>query len=164
MQNLTIAKSKIFDEHHFQSKRQVWRFRQQKVVFTNGCFDVLHLGHIHYLANAADLGDCLVIGLNTDRSVRQLKGEGRPVKDQETRSMLLASLHFVDGVLLYDEESPLELIRFAEPDVLVKGSDYPKKDIVGADHVESYGGEVRTIDFLEGHSSSDLIKAIQAGE
>lgn len=134
------------------------------MVFSNGCFDVLHLGHIHYLASAADLGDCLVIGLNTDRSVRQLKGNARPVQDQETRSILLASLEFVDAVLLFDEETPYELIRFVKPDVLVKGSDYNKEEIVGADYVESSGGEIRTIDYLEGYSSSDLINSIRMDE
>ena len=161
MQTLETIKSRIFDRERFQRKRHLWRFRQQHVVFTNGCFDILHNGHIHYLCNASDLGDRLVIGLNTDRSVRQLKGAARPVNDEQSRSMVMASLHFVDAVLLFDEETPLDLIRFVEPDVLVKGADYQKEEIVGADFVESRGGEVRTIDFLEGYSSSEVIEKIR---
>ncbi len=162
MENLAIIKSKIFSREDFQPKRHLWRFRKQKVVFTNGCFDLLHLGHIHFLAQAADLGDRLVIGLNTDGSVQRIKGANRPVKDEETRATILAALHFVDAVLMFDEDTPDSLIRFVEPDVLVKGADYDEKDIVGADFVQNHGGEIKTLELLPGHSSSAMIDTVRS--
>ena len=163
MENLAIIRSKIFNREDFQPKRHVWRFRKQKVVFTNGCFDLLHPGHIHYLAKAADYGDHLVVGINSDRSVQRIKGANRPVKDETTRSTILAALHFVDAVLIFDEDTPYELIRFVEPDVLVKGGDYHENDIVGADFVRKNGGEISVIDLLEGHSSSDIMHKVRSG-
>ena len=114
-----------------------WRFKE-KIVFTNGCFDILHRGHIEYLAQAAGLGQKLVIGLNTDASVKRLKGDKRPVNNQEARALLLASLLFTDKIIFFDEDTPLELIRFIQPDILVKGSDYNHEDIVGYDIVGPY--------------------------
>lgn len=136
-----------------------------KIVFTNGCFDILHKGHVTYLSKAADLGDHLVVGLNSDASVKRLKGEGRPVKDEESRAFILASLECVSAVILFEEDTPLELIEKIRPDVLVKGGDYDPsctdsndpKYIVGSDFVRSYGGEVQTISFVDGHSSTKLI-------
>ena len=130
------------------------------VVFTNGCFDMLHLGHLHLLTEAATLGDILIVGLNTDQSVRQLKGKDRPVNDEYTRAALLASFSFVDRVVLFDEETPIELIKSMRPDILVKGGDYRKEDIVGFKEVTSAGGTVITVPLLEGYSSSSLIKKI----
>lgn len=137
-------------------------FREShKLVFTNGCFDILHRGHIHLLSSAKELGDKLVIGLNTDVSVKILKGKNRPVKDEITRAEILASLTMVDFVILFNEETPLELIQLLKPDVLVKGGDYKIEGIVGYDIVSSYGGSVCTIPFLEGFSSSSLIDKIE---
>ncbi|MBN1132546.1 MAG: D-glycero-beta-D-manno-heptose 1-phosphate adenylyltransferase [Bacteroidales bacterium] len=131
------------------------------VAFTNGCFDILHRGHIYYLSKIREKADILIIGLNSDNSVHRLKGPGRPVQDQQTRAEILASLFFVDFVILFAEETPIRLITLIRPDLLVKGGDYRAEDIVGYEEVTSYGGRVETIPFLEGYSSSDLIKRIK---
>jgi rfaE bifunctional protein nucleotidyltransferase chain/domain len=135
----------------------MWKFQGRKVVFTNGCFDILHRGHIEYLSKARDCGDVLIIGLNTDASVRRLKGEKRPVQDEQTRALILASLRFVEGVVLFDEDTPYDLISFLKPDVLVKGGDYSRETIVGADVVEASGGEVVVIPLVEGYSTSGIL-------
>jgi rfaE bifunctional protein nucleotidyltransferase chain/domain len=133
-------------------------FRQNhRIVFTNGCFDLLHRGHVHYLFEAREMGDHLVVGLNSDASVTRLKGEGRPVNDQRSRAEILASLVFVDRVILFPEDTPLNLIRSIKPDLLVKGGDYKKEEIVGFEEVSSWGGEVRIIPILEGYSTSSMI-------
>lgn len=138
------------------------QFRQEnRLVFTNGCFDILHQGHLHLISAARALGDKLIIGLNTDDSVKRLKGKNRPIKDQDTRAMILASLVYVDYVILFDEDTPLELIRQIKPNILVKGGDYKIEDIVGYDIVTAYGGSVQTIPFLEGFSSSSLIDKLR---
>ncbi len=157
---LNIIKEKILSDESLHRKLAFWRFRDYRVVFTNGCFDILHLGHIDYLARASELGDVLVVGLNTDKSVRALKGPPRPLQDETSRSLLLASLSFVSAVVLFDEETPLELIRVVQPDVLVKGSDYRPEEIVGHDLVTGGGGTVETIDFVEGYSTSAIIKKL----
>lgn len=137
-------------------------FRESyKIVFSNGCFDILHRGHIHLLIAAKVAGDKLVVGLNTDNSVRILKGESRPVKDEITRAEILAAIAVVDYVILFDEETPFELIKELRPDVLIKGGDYKIEEIVGHDIVSSYGGKVSTIPFLEGISSSALIDKLE---
>jgi rfaE bifunctional protein nucleotidyltransferase chain/domain len=144
-------------------KRQLatWRFFQKKIVFTNGCFDIVHLGHIDYLSQAKKLGDKLLIGLNTDESVRQIKGIRRPVADQDSRAVFLASLRFVDGVILFNETTPYNLIREIIPEILVKGSDYQIENIVGADIVSESGGRIVTIQFLEGYSTTGIIEKIK---
>ena len=131
-----------------------WRFKDFRIVFTNGCFDIIHLGHIDYLAKAADLGDKLFIGLNTDASTRRLKGPTRPINDEYSRAMILASFSFVDAIVLFDEETPYELIKTIQPDILVKGADYKPEDIVGYDIVTAKGGRVETLDYLPGYSTS----------
>jgi rfaE bifunctional protein nucleotidyltransferase chain/domain len=134
------------------------KFRKGKqVVFTNGCFDLLHRGHIYYLSRARALGDVLVVGLNSDASVKMLKGPGRPVNRQEARAEVLGALAFVDYILIFEEETPLNLINWLEPDILVKGGDYQVEDIVGYQEVISRGGRVETIPLLEGYSSSSII-------
>ncbi|MDX9891011.1 MAG: D-glycero-beta-D-manno-heptose 1-phosphate adenylyltransferase [Bacteroidales bacterium] len=130
----------------------------QKIVFTNGCFDIIHLGHIQYLAQARELGDLLVVGLNTDLSVKRLKGESRPVNPEFARAIVLAALQFVDFVILFDEDTPLNLIHTISPDFLVKGGDYSIDQIVGADFVIKKGGKVITLPFVEGFSSSNIIQ------
>ena len=139
----------------------MWRFRNEKIVFTNGCFDILHRGHIEYLAKAAALGTRLIVGLNTDASVRRLKGDARPVNDEDARALALASLVFVDEVILFDTDTPRELIEFVQPDVLVKGGDYRPEDIVGHDVVEARGGEVVTIPLVEGYSTTSIIERMK---
>lgn len=137
-----------------------WRFKSEKIVFTNGCFDILHRGHVEYLAKAAALGTKLVIGLNTDASVRRLKGESRPVNDQEARAIILSSLIFTDRIIFFEEDTPLELIRYIQPDILVKGSDYKPEDIVGYDIVKAKGGDVITIDLTEGFSTTAILERV----
>lgn len=156
-----IIRSKIFDlsaHDALQKRLNYWRFKDKKLVFTNGCFDVLHLGHIDYLSKAAELGDILIIGLNTDASVSAIKGPDRPVNTQHARAALLASLFFVDAVVLFDEQTPLSLITSVQPDVLVKGSDYREKDIVGYDLVIAKDGKVIVIDLLESYSTTNIIQ------
>lgn len=138
-----------------------WQSGSNKVVFTNGCFDLLHRGHVDYLAKAADCGNKLVIGVNTDASVSKLKGPQRPIQDEASRLQILASLQCVDAVILFDQDTPYELIRKLAPDVLVKGSDYQPERIVGYDLVTARGGEVKTIDFLEGFSTSNIERKIR---
>lgn len=133
------------------------RLHQQKIVFTNGCFDILHCGHVTYLAQARQMGDLLVVGLNSDASVRRLKGPERPVNDEQSRALLLAALEMVDYVVLFEEDTPYNLILKVKPDLLVKGGDYDIDNIVGADFVRQRGGEVRTIPFVQGFSSSSII-------
>jgi rfaE bifunctional protein nucleotidyltransferase chain/domain len=131
------------------------------VVFTNGCFDILHRGHVQYLCQAASYGDVLVVGLNSDSSVRELKGAGRPLQDQESRLTILASLFFVDFVILFHEDTPLELISKIFPDILIKGGDYKIEEIAGHEVVERNGGKVITIPFLKGYSTTSIIEKLR---
>lgn len=134
----------------------------KKVVFTNGCFDILHRGHVEYLAQARDLGDVMVLGLNTDASVkRQGKSPKRPINKEETRATILAGLEFIDAIILFDEDTPYELIKFVQPDVLVKGDDYKAEDIVGYDIVTKKGGKVITIPLVKGFSTTGLISKMK---
>ncbi len=143
-------------------KRALSRERRagRKIVFTNGCFDVLHVGHVRYLKQARSLGDALVVGLNADASVRRLKGPGRPVNGQKERAEVLSALESVDYVTFFSEAAPEKLIRALRPDVLVKGGDWKKKDIVGGDFVESTGGQVRSLPFVKGFSTTGTLKKI----
>lgn len=138
------------------------QFIGKKVVFTNGCFDVLHRGHFDYLQAAADLGDILIVGLNSDASVKRLKGENRPLNNQDDRAMALASLVYVDAVIIFDEDTPLELITRVKPNVLTKGGDYTIDTIVGASYVKDLGGEVVVIPFTEGYSTSSILEKIKS--
>lgn len=137
------------------------RPRTETVVFTNGCFDILHRGHVSYLTQARALGDRLVVGLNDDASVRRLKGAGRPVVSQDDRAYVLAALACVDAVTLFDEDTPAELIAALLPDVLVKGGDYSPEQVVGRDIVESHGGRLVLIPFVAGRSTTDILQRIQ---
>jgi len=132
----------------------------ERVVFTNGCFDILHHGHIHYLFEASSFGQCLIVGLNSDRSVRTIKGKGRPLLPQRARAELLAALCFVDGVVIFDEDNPLAIIEYLMPQVLVKGADWPEDEIVGADIVKQAGGEVQRIPLVPGISTTEIIRRV----
>lgn len=136
------------------------RNESHNVVFTNGCFDVLHRGHVTYLAAARDLGDCLVVGLNSDASVKRLKGENRPINNENDRALVLAALSFIDYIILFEEDTPKNLIEQVRPDILVKGGDYKIEDIVGADFVQKNGGKVLTIPFVDGYSSTKIINVL----
>jgi rfaE bifunctional protein nucleotidyltransferase chain/domain len=151
--------SKVFESgESFQKKLNLWRFKDYKVVFTNGCFDLVHPGHIDTLTTAKAFGDKLIVGLNSDSSVSNLKGPTRPIMDQNARALLLASFSFVDAVILFNESTPEELIRSITPDVLVKGGDYTIETIVGADWVLQHGGKVETVPLLEGWSTTEILK------
>ncbi len=163
MQSLEIIRSKIFDAEKLKWQLAVWKFRSEKIVFTNGCFDILHLGHIDYLAKAADEGSKLIVGVNTNASTSKLKGPHRPINNEEQRSMILASLHFVDAVILFNEPTPYELIKLVQPDILIKGGDYKPEAIVGYDIVTARGGQVKTIDFLPGYSTTLIEERIRKG-
>ncbi|MCK4406386.1 MAG: D-glycero-beta-D-manno-heptose 1-phosphate adenylyltransferase [Bacteroidales bacterium] len=157
MSKLEIIKSKIFSKESLKYQLAIWRFLSKKIVFTNGCFDILHLGHIDYLSKAAEFGDVLIVGLNSDDSVRTIKGINRPINNENSRAMILASLGFVSAVILFNEDTPYNLIKFVQPDILIKGSDYKPEDIVGYDIVKAKGGEIKTIDFLPGYSTTSII-------
>ena len=131
--------------------------KQNTMVFTNGCFDLLHRGHIYYLSRARELGDVLVLGLNSDESVSRLKGPGRPVNDQQSRAEVLGGLAFVDYIVIFSEDTPLKLITSLRPHILIKGGDYKADEIVGYKEVLSWGGRVETIPLLEGYSTSSII-------
>ena len=152
--------NKIMSMENAKIQIKKWQNNDEKVVFTNGCFDVLHAGHIKYLFKAKSLGDHLVIGLNTDNSVRILKGKNRPLQDEQDRALILAALEAVDLVILFDENTPLEIITFLKPDILVKGSDYTIDNIVGAKEIVQWGGKVETIEFVNGKSTSLIIEKI----
>ena len=161
MTKLEVIQQKILDLKRFESLHAYWSFKDFKIVFTNGCFDIIHLGHIDYLAKAADLGHKLIIGLNSDASTRRLKGPTRPINDEHSRAMILASLIFVDAVILFDEDTPYNLIKTIQPDILVKGADYKPEDIVGYDIVMAKGGSVETLEYLPGYSTSNIEKKIK---
>ena len=138
-----------------------WRSQGQKIVFTNGCFDLLHLGHVDYLEKARQFGDKLVLGLNTDASISRIKGPSRPLQDEMARARIMASLLFIDAVVLFNEDTPLELIRAIQPDILVKGDDYAIEDIVGHDIVLTRGGEVKTVSLVKGYSTTNIVNKIE---
>ena len=158
MSHLENIKSKILSQSQLQTQLDEWKSENKKIVFTNGCFDIIHRGHIHYLAQAADLGDYLIIGLNTNDSVKKLKGTDRPVQDEHTRAEILASFTFISAVILFQEDTPINLIETIKPNILIKGGDYQEDEIVGADFVIANGGEVKIIPFLDGYSTSGLIE------
>jgi rfaE bifunctional protein nucleotidyltransferase chain/domain len=152
---------KILSKEELKHKVEVWQSQGLKVVFSNGCFDILHLGHIDYLEKASEKGDKLVIGLNSDDSVTKLKGVGRPINNEYARARMLSALAFIDGVTFFKEDTPLQLIETLRPNILVKGSDYLAENIVGADVVIRNGGSVETIDLVEGFSTSTIIERIK---
>lgn len=154
-----IVSQKLIDRE--DAKRIRERYADKIIVFTNGCFDILHVGHVRYLSGAAKEGDILILGLNSDASIKRIKGNERPINNQYDRAEVLCNLKSVDYVVIFDEDTPLELIDDIRPDILVKGADYEGKEIVGANLVEKRGGKVKLIPFLQGHSTSKIIKKIR---
>jgi len=152
---------KIVSREELKPLVNYWKGTGKKIVFTNGCFDLLHAGHVAYLTEAASLGDVLILGLNSDDSVQRLKGPERPVNDEITRSALLGAMYFIDAVVLFNEDTPLELIKTVLPDVLVKGGDYTTENIVGAKETIASGGKVEVLSFLPGYSSTAIIEKIK---
>jgi D-beta-D-heptose 7-phosphate kinase/D-beta-D-heptose 1-phosphate adenosyltransferase len=154
--------SKIIDKQALLEARGKMKQAGKQLVFTNGCFDLIHAGHVRYLAQARALGDVLVVALNSDRSVRALKGEGRPILNEQERAEVIAALEAVDYVIVFDEETPRELIAALLPDVLVKGGDWPLDQIVGRDEVEAAGGKVLSLPYVEGSSTTEIIERIKS--
>lgn len=152
---------KIFSLPQLQEQVSAWRSQGQKIVFTNGCFDLLHLGHVDYLEKARQLGGKLVLGLNTDASISRIKGPSRPLQDEVSRARIMASLLFIDAVVLFDQNTPLELIEAVQPDILVKGDDYTVENIVGHEVVLARGGEVKTVPLVKGYSTTNIVKRIE---
>jgi rfaE bifunctional protein nucleotidyltransferase chain/domain len=161
MDYYSLIQNKILDKKALQQQLLEWKSKQIKIVFTNGCFDILHRGHVEYLAKAASFGDVLILGLNSDTSVRSIKGPERPIQDQIARSIILASLEFVSAVTLFDEDTPYNLIKTVQPDFLVKGADYKPEDIVGYDILMAKGGHVKTINLVEGYSTTGIINKLR---
>jgi rfaE bifunctional protein nucleotidyltransferase chain/domain len=155
--NTELIAEKIFTQPVLQRLIAVWRLKNEKIIFTNGCFDILHRGHIDYLAKAANLGTKLIVGVNSDQSVKQLnKGRGRPIQDENSRAIIVAALHVVDAVIIFNENTPIELIKMVQPDFLVKGGDWKPEQIVGNEIVTANGGKVLSIDFLPGYSTTAI--------
>jgi rfaE bifunctional protein nucleotidyltransferase chain/domain len=161
MKQLETLHSHIHSTESISHDLHIWRIQGKKIVFTNGCFDILHLGHVDYLSKAADLGDVLIVGVNSDASVSRLKGPGRPINDEKSRASIVAALRFVSGVVVFDEATPYDLIDLIKPDVLVKGADYTVEQIAGHDIVLAKGGEVKTIELLAGYSTTSIEKKIK---
>jgi rfaE bifunctional protein nucleotidyltransferase chain/domain len=152
---------KIFSLPDLLLQVEDWKKNSKKIVFTNGCFDLIHPGHLSYLLEAASLGDQLIVGVNTDSSVRKIKGQERPINEEQSRLQLLAALFFVDAVVLFDEPTPADLIEAIKPDILVKGGDYQIDGIVGAKETIERGGTVKVLNFLPGYSSTNIIEKIK---
>ncbi|AZZ35816.1 D-glycero-beta-D-manno-heptose 1-phosphate adenylyltransferase [Bdellovibrio sp. qaytius] len=151
------AYPKVLSTNKLEQAIADFKKSNKKIVFTNGCFDLLHIGHVRYLEQAKSLGDVLIVGINTDASVQVLKGPTRPIQNENDRAEILASLKAVDHTVLFGEETPIDLIKTVKPDILVKGGDWKKEQIVGWDFVESYGGQVQSLQFVDGKSTTNII-------
>lgn len=163
MTTLNHIRQKQFLKDKLAEQVLIWKAEGKKIVFTNGCFDLIHPGHIDYLTRASGLGDKLIIAVNTDRSVQKLKGPDRPIQDQDARSFILAAMEFTAAVVLFDEDTPFEIIRQLKPDILVKGADYAIDQVVGADFVFQSGGSVVLLPYLKGYSTSAIEQKIRKG-
>jgi len=161
MRSVSSIAGKVFPLDGLNHQVRRWRLQDKKIVFTNGVFDILHEGHIASLSEAASYGHVLIVGVNTDASVKRLKGEGRPVNNENSRALLLASLVITDAIILFDEDTPLHLISALLPDVLVKGGDYSIEQVVGAKEVIANGGEVKIVPLLEGFSTTGIIQKLK---
>lgn len=158
---LKNCSDKIVSLKEAQKIRADWKNKNEKVVFTNGCFDILHLGHVDYLEKAKNTGNRMIVGLNTDKSVKKLKGPERPINNEYARARLLAALAFVDAVVLFEEDTPLQLITQLQPDILVKGNDYSVETIVGAKEVIANGGQVKTIELVPDYSTTKIWERLE---
>jgi D-beta-D-heptose 7-phosphate kinase/D-beta-D-heptose 1-phosphate adenosyltransferase len=159
-----MTMSKLLDKNHLVLERERLRQLGKRIVFTNGCFDLLHPGHVRYLAQARALGDALIVAINSDRSVRELKGKGRPILNEQERAEVLSGLESVDFVVVFDEGTPQQLIAAILPDILVKGGDWTVDKIVGREEVEAAGGQVYSLPYVEQQSTSEIIARIQGLE
>lgn len=163
MNKLDEIRDKVLSDSELRSKIDEWAELKKSIVFTNGVFDIVHLGHIDYLSKAKDEGDILLVGVNSDHSARKLgKGSSRPINNESSRSTIIAALQFVDAVILFNEDTPYNLIKLVQPDILVKGSDYMPEKIVGYDIVMQKGGAIKTINFLEGYSTTLIENRIKS--
>ena len=162
MNKFEHIKSKIISRDELSRLLSILKFKKQKIVFTNGCFDIVHRGHAEYLAKARSLGNYMIVGLNSDNSVTRLKGENRPLQEQSSRAIILASFGFVDNVVIFDEDTPYDLIKLIQPDILVKGADYKPEDVVGYDIVTESGGKILTIELVEGFSTTNIVNKISS--
>lgn len=162
MTNFEKVQAKVQTWDTVKNTVKEWRSQGYRIVFTNGCFDILHYGHAYYLAQARDLGDRLIVGLNAADSIRRLKGPHRPIHDEVTRQYLLAGLQFVDAVVTFEEDTPLRLIEWILPDILVKGGDWSPEEIVGSEVVLQNRGQVRSLDFVEGYSTTAIENKIRS--
>lgn len=161
MSYLKKINNKIFTIKKLKKEVDNWKKSGEKIVFTNGCFDIIHRGHIELLAHTADLGDKLIVGLNSDISIQKIKGKSRPIIQQDSRAILLAALDFIDAIILFSEETPINLIKLLEPNILAKGGDYKINTIVGNEIVKKNGGKVILVPFVDGFSSTDIITKIK---
>lgn len=160
MSRISFIEEKVCNKKQAIQKAELWKFKGQKIVFTNGCFDILHAGHVTYLEKAKKLGDVLILALNSDSSVTKLKGKSRPVIHQEDRARVLSALSSVDSIIIFSETTPLHLIKKIQPDILVKGSDYKKNQVVGHQELKKWHGKVELVSVVPGRSTSAILKKI----
>ena len=158
---LNKLKAKIFNIKDLSKIINKWRLNGNKIVFTNGCFDLIHLGHLEILARSADLGDKLIVGINSDMSIKKIKGNSRPIIEEDSRAKQLAAIEFVDAVILFNEDTPYDLINVLKPDVLTKGGDYKKNDIVGNQLINKEHGKVVIIPLTQGYSTTSILEKIK---
>ena len=159
--SLEILNSKILDKEKLLVKLTDWKEENKKIVFTNGCFDLIHLGHIEVIARSADQGDILIIGVNTDNSIKRLKGKNRPIVEEISRAKQLAALEFVDAVVFFDQDTPIDLIKIINPNVITKGGDYNTDQVIGNDIVTQNDGEVVIIPLTQGYSTTSILEKIK---
>ena len=158
---LNKLKAKIFNIKDLSKIINEWRLNGDKIVFTNGCFDLIHLGHLEILARSADLGDKLIVGINSDMSIKKIKGNSRPIIEEDSRAKHLAAIEFIDAVVLFNEDTPYDLINILKPDVLTKGGDYKKNDIVGNQLINKEHGKVVIIPLTQGYSTTSILEKIK---
>ena len=158
---LNKLKAKIFNIEDLSEIINEWRLNGDKIVFTNGCFDLIHLGHLEILARSADLGDKLVVAINSDMSIKKIKGNSRPIIEEDSRAKQLAAIEFVDAVILFNEDTPYDLINVLKPDVLTKGGDYKKNDVIGKELMSKKAGEVVIIPLTQGYSTTSILEKIK---
>ena len=160
-EKLNKLKAKIFNIKDLSQIIKEWRLNGNKIIFTNGCFDLIHLGHLEILARSADLGDKLIVGINSDMSIKKIKGNSRPIIEEDSRAKQLAAIEFIDAVILFNEENPYDLISFINPDIITKGGDYKKNDVIGKELMNKKDGEVIIIPLTQGYSTTSILEKIK---